>query len=791
MRPSRYMRATTSPLHPRCHRHTSAPRVSSVSNGSKFSWRKSEGAFIWARPSCARRWIGSVQQARISSRTISKRALRLALQHRIPIKTLVRRPSSTESWSRLLPPRRAAARATFQKKDTIHLANVVPQTEIRAAEPILGSSVPAPIRPPASQRPAPHPTRNWHLIAFVLLPFATGFYLSYLFRTINALISSQLTSDLALGAADLGLLTSVYFLTFAAAQVPIGVLLDRYGPRRVQSALLLIAAAGAALFGRSQGFIPLIIARAMIGLGVASAMTAGLKAIVLWFPRERVALINGYMIMLGAMGAVTATAPAERLLDWIGWRGLFELLATATAISALLIYFIVPEPVSVESSPKTSGTLGLKAIYTDSRFWKLAPLSATCAGSAWALQGLWAAPWLTDVEGLERASVITDLFVMAIALSVGALLLGTVADRMRRRGVAPQGLLAVAATLLIAAQLALILRLPLPPLLPWSIVALLGSGTVLSYAILAEYFPKEAAGRANGALNVLHFGWAFIVQYATGIVLEYWPSHDGHHPAIAFQIAFSFSIAFQVAALTWFEWTQLRALGPHLASRAFGGPTKLGDLIEPITPYQKAMCVWTERLISARLQTRTWRFVALGSTGLCVVLGLALAISVGRAGVTPHVLEVEHLIAAGASNPPVVDAPSDAQIAYFLARFVKNVRSLSSDPIVVRANWLDAFGFATDRGAQALNDYVRDANPFVKVGSRSVTVEVIYVLRASNKSFEFRWREDTYEHGKITKIEHYTGIAQIVIKPTNATAALANPLGLYVHAFTWARDNES
>src|SRR5262249_53763728 len=151
--------------------------------------------------------------------------------------------------------------------------------------------------------------------------------------------------ELSLDAADLGLLTSVYFLAFAAAQVPIGVLLDRYGPRRVQSALLLVAAAGAALFGASQEFLPLVAARAIIGLGVAASLTAGLKAIVLWFPKERVALLNGYMIMLGALGAVTATAPVERLIDWTGWRGLFELLAATTAAAAVVIYLVVPEPV--------------------------------------------------------------------------------------------------------------------------------------------------------------------------------------------------------------------------------------------------------------------------------------------------------------------------------------------------------------------------------------------------------------------------------------------------------------
>src|SRR5258708_8866395 len=135
-------------------------------------------------------------------------------------------------------------------------------------------------------------SKAWRLIACVFLPFAAGYYLSYLFRTINALISDRLISDVGLGTADLGLLTSVYFLVFAAAQIPIGILLDRFGPRRVQSALLLVAAAGAGLFAMSTGLPSLLISRAIIGLAVSAALTAGLKSIVLWFPRAPVALVN-------------------------------------------------------------------------------------------------------------------------------------------------------------------------------------------------------------------------------------------------------------------------------------------------------------------------------------------------------------------------------------------------------------------------------------------------------------------------------------------------------------------
>jgi MFS family permease len=341
------------------------------------------------------------------------------------------------------------------------------------------------------------------LLLRVFLPFVAGYYLAYLFRTINAVMASPLATELGLSAGDLGLLTSVYFLTFAAAQIPIGILLDRYGPRRVQSILMVVAALGSALFAASENFSMLLLGRALIGLGVAAALTAGMQALVLWFPRERVPLLNGWMVMLGALGAVTATWPAELLLASIGWRELFGLLAALTAVCAIMVHFVVPEAAPITNK---AASVGLKKVYTDPRFWRLAPLSASCIGTAWALQGLWAAQWLADVDGLDREGVVQHLFIMAVALSIGAIGLGIAAGRLRRRGIGPETLLGLVATIFVAIQVALILRLPLPSYILWSGVAATGAATVLSYAILADYFPKELTGRANGALNLFHIG---------------------------------------------------------------------------------------------------------------------------------------------------------------------------------------------------------------------------------------------------------------------------------------------
>ena len=177
----------------------------------------------------------------------------------------------------------------------------------------------------------------------------------------------------------------------------------------------------------------------------------------------------------------------------------------------------------------------------------------------WALQGLWAAPWLADVEQLDHPEIVRHLFAMAIALCGGALLLGIVAERLRRRGVRTQIVLAVIGAVFVTAQFALVLRVPISSYVVWAIVASVGAATVLSFTILAEYFPNEIAGQANAALNVLHIGGAFVLQYAIGIIIDIWGSKGGHYPAVAYQTAFAIVLSFQLTALIWFLVSELQA----------------------------------------------------------------------------------------------------------------------------------------------------------------------------------------------------------------------------------------
>ena len=477
------------------------------------------------------------------------------------------------------------------------------------------------------------------LIVCVLLPFAAGYYLSYLFRTINALIADDLTAELNLTAADLGFLTSIYFLVFAAAQLPFGALLDRHGPKIIQSALLLLASAGALLFALADGLLGLVVGRALLGLGVALALMAGFKAIVVWFPPERVALANGWLVMLGALGAVTATAPAELVVNAIGWRGLFAVLAGLSALAALLVLFAVPERGSGASAKSSASTTSLWAIYRDRRFWRIAPLSAIGIGTSWSLQGLWAAPWLRDVDGLDRAAVVQHLGVMAVAVCASALFLGVVADRLRRSGAKTELVLASTLMVSMAAQAALVLRWPVPSFLVWTTIAAAGAATVLSFAILSDYFPKEMSGRANAALNLLHVGAAFVLQSATGFIIAQWPEARGAYPGEAHQVAMAATLILQLAALAWFAMPQRLPLPAMVrAARRFLLSADARSAILA-TRYITAAAPWAQHLDLVRRQARSWRLAAVGSAMLFLGLAAALSTTISQPAVAVHILE--------------------------------------------------------------------------------------------------------------------------------------------------------
>ncbi len=217
---------------------------------------------------------------------------------------------------------------------------------------------------------------------------------------------------------------------------------------------------------------------------------------------------------------------------------------------------------------------------------------------------------------------------------------------------------------------------------------------------------------------------------------------------------------------------------------------RYGRTPAPETPFQKAAQVWDERIGSARVQARNWRLIAFGNLLLAGCLACGLIWQAARGTVTPWVVEIDKLGQAQAVAPAIADyRPTDPQIAWHLARFIENVRSIPADPVIVRQNWLAAYDFVSDKGAGALNDYARANDPFSKIGKIEVAVEISSVIRASSDSFRVAWIERRYENESLAATEHWTAILTVVIENPHDTEHLRkNPLGVYVNAVNWSKE---
>lgn len=381
--------------------------------------------------------------------------------------------------------------------------------------------------------------------------FAAGYMLSYFYRTMNAVISPDLTRDLDLHPGQLGLITSAYLVAFAVLQIPVGVLLDRYGPRRVEPILLAIAGCGAVAFALAQGLPGLVLARALIGAGVAACLMAPLKGLSLWYPVERHASLMGWIMTAGGVGALAATAPLDLLLRVAGWRDIFLGLGVCTFAVALWLWWKIPE------APAGAGTATLKEqlgavqrIYASARFWWLAPLAGMAMGAFMAIQGLWAVPWMMQVQGLSRAEAARYLLAIGIVVLMGYIALGLFATVLDRRGVKPRHLFAAGFALNVV-SLALIIA-GMPGSMLWWVLYGLGSGAnILSFRVVNDGFAPELAARVNTAMNLVMFCGSFVTQWGIGIVMDLGQA-AGLDAAGGLRRAFLLVLGVNLLGLAWF-----------------------------------------------------------------------------------------------------------------------------------------------------------------------------------------------------------------------------------------------
>ena len=395
-------------------------------------------------------------------------------------------------------------------------------------------------------------TMNHHLGLWgrLIPPYAAGYFLSYGLRSVNAVIAPDLMRDLGITAADLGLLTSAYFLAFGLFQLPLGLLIDRYGPRRVEATLLIVAAAGCVLFGVGTTLQTLAVARALIGLGVSACLMASFKAFSQWFPAERLPSLTATIMVAGGLGALSASVPIEAALPLFGWRGVFFLFAGLLVLTAGFL-MTVPDQAAGAHRESIGQQIGaLRRIYGDRTFWRFAPQGCVVSGGFMAIQGLWAVPWLMEVNGATRSDAASVLFLLGLAMLAGFAFIATCSGWLARRGIAPMTLLTAGMGLALLVELAIILDLAWPALL-WPLLGLSFSLGNIAYSQLTTAFPIALSGRVNTALNLMVFVGAFGLQWGIGAAVDAF-AVGGMARADAFRATFAALLAAQGLAFAWY-----------------------------------------------------------------------------------------------------------------------------------------------------------------------------------------------------------------------------------------------
>jgi MFS family permease len=383
---------------------------------------------------------------------------------------------------------------------------------------------------------------------YVFLPFALGHYLSSLLRNVNAVLAPHLVGALALTPGQLGLLTSAFFFAFALVQLPVGIALDRYGPRKVQVVLLMLAATGTLLFATGSSFGQLVLARAVIGCGLGGCFMSAVKAIATWISPKRLPSVQGYLIAVGGLGAASSTMPVRMLLQHTDWRGLFMLLAALTACSGLLIWLVTPRSKAPGGALPT--VRSVLDVYRAPAFRATISLVLVPHAIFFGIQGLWIGRWLSDVARFPDAAVAYLLYMGMASVIFGAIAVGMITEWAGRRGIEALDVAAAGVFLFIVVQVAIVCNWR-PSLQLLSVLfTLVGTITGIEYAIVAQSLPRALTGRAATCLNLLIFIGAFVVQAGFGLIVGLWrPDAASHFPAVAYRVAFGVLVALQLPGL--------------------------------------------------------------------------------------------------------------------------------------------------------------------------------------------------------------------------------------------------
>ncbi|MBU2602047.1 MAG: MFS transporter, partial [Actinobacteria bacterium] len=383
--------------------------------------------------------------------------------------------------------------------------------------------------------------------------FAAAYFLSYFFRSANAVIAPDLSRDLQLGAQDLGLMTALFYVAFAAVQIPLGAALDRFGARAVTPALMLTAVVGCLLFASAQGFAQLAIGRALIGMGMAGVFMGSLKAFSRWFSARRFARVSGFIVGVGALGALFAGTPLAWLAREFGWRGVFVVGAMLVLVSAAaLVTFARNAPPGVEWRVSGPGRGRLIEVFRDIRFWRIALLDFAIVGTLLSVQGLWGGPFAYDTLGFSEIETGNLLVSLSLGSFVGYMVCGWFSERFgfARTVVTVTLVFLGAQAAIIAGGLAgseSVVRVAYP------VFGLTGAFNVLLMAHISSVFPASMTGRAVTAVNLFGIGGTALIQWGMGMVIGAFGSDlAGRYPVSAYASAFVMTFTIVVLGLAFY-----------------------------------------------------------------------------------------------------------------------------------------------------------------------------------------------------------------------------------------------
>lgn len=406
------------------------------------------------------------------------------------------------------------------------------------------------------------PRKHWEdvmstmLMVRVISPFALGYFLVSIFRSINAVIAPDLVRDLDLGATGLGFAVSAFFLSGTLFQLPYGVLLDRYDPRRAYAVCLGMAALGAGIAAIAHDILILAIGRALIALGATASAVTSFKVYSLWFPQERLPLVNGLSLAAGGLGLMAGTAPVEAALGFVDWRSVYLIVGLLLAGCAMIVPLIAP----VRQTQKSGVSLvqqvkGLGSVVGSVAFWRVAPLMTVVAGSFAAFSQLWAGPWVRDVAGLSGPDAANLLLVLAGAMTASGLLTGALTSLGKRIGLQPMEFVVANAGLFAGVLFVLFLQWtpsPLAVFATWALFGFVATLSFVTYAALGPQFPPQLTGRLNACLTLSWMLGAFFIQNMYGMVLDRFPATNGGYSMEGHRFAIGLLILLMLAALAWY-----------------------------------------------------------------------------------------------------------------------------------------------------------------------------------------------------------------------------------------------